>query len=99
MNIMMDGNGEKTKGFKGEWCTVKDDKLYIGGMGKEWVNQHGVRHSSRIGHTVHVPLQWTPTARAAGSVHTASLSSRATAVSGVWSLSLLYFYFLFIGSA
>ena len=43
VNIMMDGNGEKTKGFKGEWCTVKDDKLYIGGMGKEWVNQHGVR--------------------------------------------------------
>lgn len=42
VNIMMDGNGEKTKGFKGEWCTVKDDKLYIGGMGKEWVNQHGV---------------------------------------------------------
>lgn len=37
----MDGNGKNTKGFKGEWCTVKDGKLYIGGMGKEWTDQNG----------------------------------------------------------
>jgi hypothetical protein len=29
-------------GFKGEWCTVKGDLLYIGGMGKEWTNSKGV---------------------------------------------------------
>jgi len=39
--ILMDGDGQKNKGFKCEWSTVKDGKLYIGSMGKEWV-QDGV---------------------------------------------------------
>jgi len=40
-HIMMDGNGQADKGFKAEWCTVKDDRLYIGGMGKEWTDGKG----------------------------------------------------------
>jgi len=39
--ILADGDGKNTKGFKAEWCTVKDDKLYIGGMGKEWTTSRG----------------------------------------------------------
>jgi len=39
--LLMDGNGRNDKGFKGEWCSVKDGKLFIGGMGKEWTDQSG----------------------------------------------------------
>lgn len=39
--ILSDGNGKNTKGFKGEWATVKDHRLYIGGLGKEWTNSAG----------------------------------------------------------
>jgi len=39
--ILVDGNGHSPKGFKCEWMTVKDDLLYIGGLGKEWTNQNG----------------------------------------------------------
>lgn len=39
--ILTDGDGRQTKGFKGEWATVKDQKLYIGGLGKEWTSTTG----------------------------------------------------------
>jgi len=32
--ILSDGPGNQTKGFKSEWSTVKDDHLWIGGLGK-----------------------------------------------------------------
>jgi soluble calcium-activated nucleotidase 1 len=41
--ILMDGNGENSKGFKCEWGTVKDGLLYIGSFGKEFTNSDGVR--------------------------------------------------------
>jgi len=41
VGIIMDGDGTLNKGFKGEWCTVRDDLLYIGGMGKEWTKENG----------------------------------------------------------
>ncbi len=40
-HIMMDGDGNSDKGFKGEWATVKDGHLYIGGLGKEWTDGEG----------------------------------------------------------
>lgn len=41
--ILPDGDGiNSNKGFKCEWMTVKDKKLYIGGLGKEWTTQKGV---------------------------------------------------------
>ena len=40
--ILADGNGEESKGFKCEWATVKDEHLYIGGLGKEWTTNEGV---------------------------------------------------------
>ena len=40
--ILSDGNGEESKGFKCEWATVKDEHLYVGGLGKEWTTNEGV---------------------------------------------------------
>lgn len=34
--ILTDGDGTNPKGFKCEWMTIKDRKLYVGGLGKEW---------------------------------------------------------------
>ncbi|GMT34871.1 hypothetical protein PFISCL1PPCAC_26168, partial [Pristionchus fissidentatus] len=39
--ILADGPGNVSKSFKGEWMTVKDSHLYVGGLGKEWTNQKG----------------------------------------------------------
>ena len=41
-HILSDGDGYSTsKGFKCEWVTVKDNKLYVGSIGKEWTNGKG----------------------------------------------------------
>eukprot|EP00058_Branchiostoma_floridae_P009948 XP_002595436.1 hypothetical protein BRAFLDRAFT_57510 [Branchiostoma floridae] len=41
--ILGDGNGRSTnKGFKGEWIAVKDNTMYVGGLGKEWTTTTGV---------------------------------------------------------
>lgn len=41
--VLVDGDGQSTtKGFKCEWMTVKDEKLFVGGMGKEWTTAKGV---------------------------------------------------------
>eukprot|EP00697_Spironema_sp_BW2_P006652 gnl/Spiro4/20756_TR10111_c0_g1_i1.p1 gnl/Spiro4/20756_TR10111_c0_g1~~gnl/Spiro4/20756_TR10111_c0_g1_i1.p1 ORF type:complete len:378 (-),score=94.06 gnl/Spiro4/20756_TR10111_c0_g1_i1:117-1193(-) len=42
--ILTDGDGESVKGFKGEWMTLKDGHMYIGGMGKEWVQGGKAAH-------------------------------------------------------
>lgn len=42
--ILLDGDGEQTKGMKVEWATVKDDLLYVGSTGKEWTTPDGVTH-------------------------------------------------------
>lgn len=42
--ILRDGNGETTqKGFKCEWMLVKDQHLFVGGLGKEWTSSTGTR--------------------------------------------------------
>jgi soluble calcium-activated nucleotidase 1 len=41
---LADGNGKKVKPFKSEWATVKDDRLYIGSIGKEWVTDGVLVH-------------------------------------------------------
>jgi cytochrome c-type biogenesis protein CcmE len=40
--IMENGPGNVDKGFKAEWMTIKDQRLHIGGLGKEWTTQDGV---------------------------------------------------------
>ncbi|VDD92854.1 unnamed protein product [Enterobius vermicularis] len=40
--FLSDGPGNVTKGFKGEWLTVKDGELWVGGLGKEWTTTEGV---------------------------------------------------------
>ncbi|XP_043107787.1 soluble calcium-activated nucleotidase 1b isoform X2 [Puntigrus tetrazona] len=39
--ILPDGDGSVSKGFKAEWLAVKDERLYVGGLGKEWTTISG----------------------------------------------------------
>ncbi|KAM4598155.1 soluble calcium-activated nucleotidase 1 isoform 2-T2 [Polymixia lowei] len=39
--ILPDGDGSVAKGFKAEWLAVKDEHLYVGGLGKEWTTTAG----------------------------------------------------------
>lgn len=39
--VLPDGDGHNNKGFKCEWATVKDRRLYVGGLGKEWTTTEG----------------------------------------------------------
>jgi len=39
--MLNDGPGDASKGFKAEWMTVKDNQLYVGGLGKEWTTGQG----------------------------------------------------------
>lgn len=39
--LLVDGNGTSQKGFKCEWATVKNGRLYVGGLGKEWTSAEG----------------------------------------------------------
>jgi soluble calcium-activated nucleotidase 1 len=55
--VLADGDGSSSsKGFKCEWMTVKDEKLFVGGLGKEWTTAKGelVNHDPQwvkvIGH-------------------------------------------------
>ena len=41
MTFLNDGPGNTTKSFKAEWMTVKDEMLYVGGLGKEWTTPAG----------------------------------------------------------
>jgi len=38
--------GKSIKPFKSEWATVKDKYLYVGSMGKEWVENSKIVHSN-----------------------------------------------------
>ncbi|ESN92556.1 hypothetical protein HELRODRAFT_69675 [Helobdella robusta] len=40
--VLNDGNGHLSKGFKCEWMTVKDEIMWVGGLGKEWTSTKGV---------------------------------------------------------
>uniref|UniRef100_H3D960 Soluble calcium-activated nucleotidase 1 n=1 Tax=Tetraodon nigroviridis TaxID=99883 RepID=H3D960_TETNG len=39
--ILSDGDGTVSKGFKAEWLAVKDQRLYVGSLGKEWTTTTG----------------------------------------------------------
>ena len=36
------------KGMKCEWMTVKDEHLYVGGLGKEWTTQGSIDYISTL---------------------------------------------------
>uniref|UniRef100_A0A8W8KH84 Soluble calcium-activated nucleotidase 1 n=1 Tax=Magallana gigas TaxID=29159 RepID=A0A8W8KH84_MAGGI len=40
--VLADGDGNTPKGFKSEWATVKNNRMYVGGLGKEWTSIEGV---------------------------------------------------------
>ncbi|CAL8274846.1 unnamed protein product [Lota lota] len=39
--ILPDGDGSVAKGFKAEWLAVREEHLYVGGLGKEWTTTAG----------------------------------------------------------
>eukprot|EP00033_Pygsuia_biforma_P000520 GCRY01000610.1.p1 GENE.GCRY01000610.1~~GCRY01000610.1.p1 ORF type:complete len:352 (-),score=40.07 GCRY01000610.1:425-1480(-) len=39
--ILREGDGNVIKGYKSEWCAVKDNLLYISSTGKEWTTETG----------------------------------------------------------
>jgi len=39
--VVTEGDGDTDKGMKWEWASVKDNKLYMGSMGKEYTNPDG----------------------------------------------------------
>ncbi|XP_049951373.1 soluble calcium-activated nucleotidase 1 isoform X1 [Schistocerca serialis cubense] len=58
--VLPDGDGRTSKGFKMEWATVKDQTLYIGGLGKEWTTSSG--------ELVNFNPQWIKTVSVSGEV-------------------------------
>ncbi|KDR08953.1 soluble calcium-activated nucleotidase 1 [Zootermopsis nevadensis] len=58
--ILNDGDGRMNKGFKSEWATVKQRKLFIGGLGKEW--------TTNTGEAVNTHPQWIKTVASTGEV-------------------------------
>ncbi|XP_045428100.1 soluble calcium-activated nucleotidase 1 isoform X5 [Pipistrellus kuhlii] len=59
--ILSDGDGSVGKGFKAEWLAVKDQHLYVGGLGKEW--------TTTTGEVVNENPEWVKVVSFRGSVH------------------------------
>ncbi|XP_792609.2 soluble calcium-activated nucleotidase 1 [Strongylocentrotus purpuratus] len=59
--ILPDGDGKNTKGMKGEWMAVKDQHLFVGGLGKEW--------TTITGELVNLNPQWIKVIGHLGAVH------------------------------
>ncbi|XP_070249935.1 soluble calcium-activated nucleotidase 1 isoform X3 [Myotis yumanensis] len=59
--ILSDGDGTVGKGFKAEWLAVKDERLYVGGLGKEW--------TTTTGEVVNENPEWVKVVGFRGSVH------------------------------
>ncbi|XP_053369666.1 soluble calcium-activated nucleotidase 1b isoform X2 [Clarias gariepinus] len=59
--ILPDGDGSVSKGFKAEWLAVKDEHLYVGGLGKEW--------TTTMGEFVNNDPQWVKVIGLQGDVH------------------------------
>ncbi|XP_076443199.1 soluble calcium-activated nucleotidase 1-like [Babylonia areolata] len=58
--VLPDGNGKASKGFKCEWATVKNKRLYVGGLGKEW--------TTTTGEVVNLNPQWVKAIGPSGNV-------------------------------
>lgn len=58
--ILNDGHGRMNKGFKSEWAAVKQRKLYVGSIGKEW--------TTNTGEAVNTYPQWVKTVSPTGEV-------------------------------
>ncbi|KAI1301697.1 Soluble calcium-activated nucleotidase 1 [Halotydeus destructor] len=59
--ILTDGDGTSAKGFKCEWFAVRDELLYVGGLGKEW--------TSTSGELINNNPQWVKSVTKEGEVH------------------------------
>lgn len=55
-----DGDGDEPKPFKGEWATIKDDDIWLGSIGFEWLDADG--------EIVHRNTEWVKTIDSSGLV-------------------------------
>ncbi|KAK7113600.1 hypothetical protein V1264_012859 [Littorina saxatilis] len=90
--VLPDGDGTNNKGFKCEWATVKDQRLYVGGLGKEWtttggkvvnLNPQWVKAISASGEVEHI--DWHENYNALRKVTGMQLPGYIIHESGVWS--------------
>lgn len=99
--VLTDGDGRQMKGFKCEWATVKDGRMYVGGLGKEWTTTDG--------EVVNLNPQWVKSIGPSGDVQHHDWSSNYNALrkktgtylpgymiheSGVWSSIHQRWFFL-----
>ncbi|KAG8446559.1 hypothetical protein GDO86_014133 [Hymenochirus boettgeri] len=99
--ILTDGDGTVGKGFKAEWLAVKDEHLYVGGLGKQWTTTSGVVLNENpqwikvIGPRGDIQhLNWVPnynSLRAAAGIHAPGYLIHESAA---WSDSLQSWFFL-----
>ena len=100
--VLIDGDGQSTnKGFKCEWMSVKDDLLYVGGLGKEWTTSTGelVNHNpqwikiiNHLGFIQHI--DWTANYNKMRQVLGYSYPGYMIFESGVWNKNLNKWFFL-----
>lgn len=100
--ILIDGDGKSTnKGFKCEWMSVKDELLYVGGLGKEWTTVTGelVNHNpqwikviNHLGYVEHV--DWTYNYNKIRKTLGYSYPGYMIFESGVWNRNLNKWFFL-----
>ncbi len=100
--VLVDGDGRNTsKGFKCEWMTVKDRKLYVGGLGKEWTTSKGefVNNNPQwikvVGHLGDVShLNWGPNYNSMRAVGGYNFPGYMIFESGAWNTAEHKWYFL-----
>ena len=100
--VLIDGDGQSTnKGFKCEWMSVKDDLLYVGGLGKEWTTATGelVNHNpqwikvvNHLGYVQHI--DWTANYNKIRQSLGYSYPGYMIFESGVWNKQLNKWFFL-----
>ncbi|XP_071965544.1 soluble calcium-activated nucleotidase 1-like [Antedon mediterranea] len=99
--ILPDGDGTASKGFKAEWMAVKDQHLYIGGLGKEWttttgelvnLNPQWVKVISHLGEVKHI--QWSKNYNAMRKSAGYEYPGYMIHESGVWSEHHQQWFFL-----
>ena len=69
---ILSGSGKTSKPFKTEWATVKDDMIWLGSNGKEWVDEQG--------RVVHRMLEWIKTIDRTGRIRNIDWASNYRAL-------------------
>ena len=47
-HVLADGDGKQATGFKAEWATVKENDMYVGSTGKEFVSDGKIVNNNSL---------------------------------------------------